>query len=229
MTKLLNRVQKHTKCFTTYYLRKIKNSKNEKFENSKILKFECRFHFSFSTKKTFAMINIVNSKWKFYDSSRNDFLLNIYNVIVFMNWLANIVFISCINQHAVLKYITKYYSKAKTKSLKLINVLREILSQIFFFSKSSMLSFVIKMMNRFIIKRNWFVQKICHHLLKHDLKQLSQVIQTVNLFFIETQKKQFFLLEFENIKSDDIYLKRYCARFKKDVHLTLYKINKQYD
>ncbi len=158
MTKLSNRVQKHTKCFTTYCLQNIKNSKNEKLENSKISKLECRFHFLFSTKKISAMINIVNLKWKFYDSSRNDFLLNIYNVIVFMNWLRNIDFILCIDQHVVLKYITKYCSKAKTKSLKLINVLREILSQISFFSKISMFSFVIKMMNWFITKRDWFAQ-----------------------------------------------------------------------
>jgi hypothetical protein len=237
LTKLLNRVQRHIKCFTAYCLRKIKDSKNAKIENSKseplknskILKFECRFHFSFSMKKIFAMIHIINSKWKSYDSSRNDSLLSIYNVIVFMNWLANIDFISCIDQHVVLEYIAKYYSKAKTKSLKLINVLREILSQISFFSKNLMLFLVIKMMNRLITKRDWFAQKICHHLLKRDLKQSSRIIQVINLFFIETQKRQFFLLEFENIKSDDIYLKKYCARLKKDVYLTLYEINKQYD
>jgi hypothetical protein len=237
LTKLLNRVQRHTKCFTAYCLRKIKNSKNAKIENSKseqlkdskMSKLECRFHFSFSMKKTFAMIHIINSKWKSYDSSRNDSLLNIYNVIVFMNWLANIDFTLCIDQHAVLEYIAKYCSKAKTKSLKLINILREILSQIFFFSKNLMFFLVIKIMNRLITERNWSVQEVCHHLLKRDLKQSFRVTQVINLFFIETQKKQFFLLEFENIKSDNIYLKKYCARLKKNAHLTLYEISKQYD
>jgi hypothetical protein len=184
LTKLLNRVQRHTKCFTTYCLRKIKDSKSakiedsksEKLKDSKTLKLECRFHFSFSTREISAMINIVNSKWKLYDSSRNDSLLNIYNVIVFISWFANIDFISCIDQHAVLEYIAKYCSKTETKSLKLINVLREVLFQISFFFKSSMLSLIIKMMNRLITELYWSAHKICHHLLKRDLRQSFRVI-----------------------------------------------------
>jgi hypothetical protein len=69
-----------------------------------------------------------------------------------------------------LKYIAKYCFKTKIKFLKLIDVLREILSHISSFSKSSMFSFVIKMMNRLVNEHDWSTQKIYHHLLERDLK-----------------------------------------------------------
>ncbi len=55
------------------------------------------------------------------------------------------------------------------------------------------------------------------------------MIQTINLYSIKTSKRQLFMLEFDNIKSNDTYLKRYCARFKEYVELTLYEISKKYD
>ncbi len=177
LTKLLNRVQKHTKCSSTYCLRKIKDSK----------KIRCRFHFSFFMRETITVSNIINSKWKFFESARNDSLLNTYNVIVSMNWLANIDVNFCIDQHVVLNYIAKYCSKTKTKSLKLIDVIRSVL--LIVSSKSLMLLLMIKMMNKLIIEKDWSAQEICHHLFKRDLKRSFRVIQLVNLYSSKKQRR----------------------------------------
>jgi hypothetical protein len=170
LTKLLNWMQKHTKCTSTYYLRKTKNSK----------KIQCKFHFSFFMKKTITIFNINNSKWKFFESIRNNSLFNTYNVIVSINWLANIDVNLCIDQHALLSYIAKYCSKTKKKSFKLIDVMRSVVSIVS--SKSFMLLLMIKMMNKLIIERDWSAQKICHHFFKRDLKRLFKIIHLINLY-----------------------------------------------
>jgi hypothetical protein len=199
LTKLLNRVQNHTKCLSMYCLRKIKDSK----------KIKCRFHFSFFMRETITIFNIRNSKWKFFASIRNDSLFNTYNVIVSMNWFANIDVNFCIDQHVVLSYIAKYCSKTQTKSFKLIDVMRSVLSIVL--SKNFMLSLMIKMMNKFISERNWSAQEICHHLFRRDLKRSSRVIQLVNLYSSKKQRRQLSLLKTNNTKLDDTYLKKYCA------------------
>jgi hypothetical protein len=219
LAKLLNRVQRHTKCSTTYCLRKFKNSKE----------VVCRFHFSFSIREIFTIFNIVNLKWKSFDFVRNDSLLNTYNLIVSMNWLTNIDFTSCTNQHAILRYIVKYCFKAKIKSFKLIDVFRDVLSHVHVNSKSTMLSLIIKMMNKLIIERDWIAQKICHHLFKRDLKQFSRMTQMINIHSLENQKKQFSLMKNDHIRTENLYIEKYCAREAQLFDVNLYQINKQYD
>jgi hypothetical protein len=219
--KFSHLVDRQREKFSLYSINQIRF---DKIKDSK--KVVCRFHFLFFIKNFFTIFNIVNLKWKSFDLARNDSLLNTYNFIVSMNWLTNIDFTSCTNQHAILKYIVKYFFKAKIKSFKLIDVLRDVLLHVHVNSKSSMLSLLIQILNKLIIERDWIAQKICHHLFKRDLKQFSRVTQMINIHSLENQKKQFDLMKDDSIKTKNLYIEKYCARKTQLFDVNLYQINK---
>ena len=51
-----------------------------------------------------------------YQAKRNDTLLNAYNPVFTMGWMANTDMSPCTNATSVIHYIAKYASKAETKS-----------------------------------------------------------------------------------------------------------------
>lgn len=217
LAELLNRVQRHTKCTTAYCLRKTKKT-NE---------ISCTFHFPFPSRETATVSNIVNPKWKSYDPPRNDPLLNIYNPTISMGWLANTDFTPCTDQHAVLGYIAKYCSKAETKSLKLADLVRGVLSLVS--TKAPMHSLATKMMNKLIAERDWSAQEVCHHLLDRELKHSSRKTQAVPIYPADQQQRPLSMLEFGVTKPDTTYVEKYCARGKEQSDLTLYEISRKYD
>ena len=189
MQQIFRSTSKHKKNSSNCLI-KCKNISNEfrriVFEKTKKSKICLSISFFF-VRDTAIVSNIFNSKWKFYDSSRNNSLLNTYNFIVSIKWLINIDFIFCIDQHAMLEYIIKYCFKIEIKSVKFVNFLREIFS--FVFSNISMLFMTTKMINKFIVERNWSIQKICYYLLHRKFKHFSRIIKTINVVSIKVYQR----------------------------------------
>jgi hypothetical protein len=202
LAKFLNRVQRHIVCTFVYCLR----------QNKKTKKIVCRFHYSRSERDVVAVIYEVNLKWLIYSSSRNDSLFNNYNFIISMRWLTNIDVSFCTNFKSILHYIAKYCFKVETKSLKLKVIVQTVLSHVS--SKTLMLSLANRLMNKLIAKRDWSVQKVCHHLLKKKLTHSSRMIQTFDLRS-NVQRRYFFKLELNDVTSNITFVEKYCSRSSK--------------
>lgn len=91
-----------------------------------------------------------------------------------LTWL-----IPCTNQKAVLYYVAKYCTKAKTKTVKLDKFIKDLLLHIF--SKNSMGLLVIKFINKLIGERDISGQKTCHFFLQLNLTSSSCLIGNMNV------------------------------------------------
>lgn len=60
-------------------------------------------------------------------SAQNNFFLNNYNPIFTIKWLANVDISFCTNQKAMLHYVSKYCSKAKFKTAKLKDIIKNFI------------------------------------------------------------------------------------------------------
>lgn len=132
--------------------------------------------------------------------------------------MINMNFSSCMNQTTVMHYLIKYCFKIEKKFELFKNLLQFIMLRIS--EKTLLLSFVIKLMNKLIVERDWSAQEMCHHILQRDLKNFSQVIQNLNLWSIEKQRCAL------NLQNDYImmfktFLKHYCKWSAHQKHLTL--------
>ena len=75
---------------------------------------------------------------------------------------------SCIDQNVVLTYIVKYCIKVEVKFLFYKKFLKSMFSDVTL--KAFMLSLIIKLMNKLIVERNYFSQKVLHHFMNFKLK-----------------------------------------------------------
>ena len=73
---------------------------------------------------------------------------------------------------AVLSYIGKYVSKPEKASTSYIDLQAQVISHIN--SRSPLLSFVSKMLNKLIGERDWSAQEISHFLLRLDFQRASR-------------------------------------------------------
>ena len=111
---LINIVQRHTRCSTSYCLRK-------SGENSEL---NCRFHFPFDqcakTHLTFEKIHCKNNVDEHYRvkivTKRNDPRLNNNHQIQLQGWRANCDTQVVIDHYACLEYLAKYAAKGELRS-----------------------------------------------------------------------------------------------------------------
>lgn len=96
-----------------------------------------------------------------------------------MGWLANTDVSPCIDQKAVLYYVFKYCTKAETKTIKLEDIMKDLLP--YMFSKSSMCLLVAKFMNKLIGERDISAQEACYFLLHLDLTSSSRSVADLNV------------------------------------------------
>ncbi|CAB4021637.1 Hypothetical predicted protein [Paramuricea clavata] len=105
---LLNIVQRHTRCSTSYCLRKKSNE----------TELKCRFHFPFDicpkTKLEFEKIH-TSGDYEHYRAKivtkRNDSRLNNHQQLQLQGWRANCDIQVVIDHHACVEYLTKYAAK----------------------------------------------------------------------------------------------------------------------
>ena len=100
--ELVNFVQRHTKCLESTFLRKKGTS------------VQCRYGFPYELQAASSLFIDANG-CKTYNPARNDSLLNIHNPIMLSIWRDNVDYQPVLCKHAVLKYISKYASKAEPK------------------------------------------------------------------------------------------------------------------
>jgi len=116
LAELVNRVQRHTKCSTTYCLR-----------TSKDLKVPvCRFGFPHPLCEFSELVENENGlEMKF---ACNDPLLNKYNAWVLQTWRSNIDFTPIVSDEILYRYIAKYAAKCEVKSNAYDDLLNNILA-----------------------------------------------------------------------------------------------------
>ena len=110
---LLNMVQRHTRCSTSYCLRK-KSSETE---------LKCRFHFPFDncpkTKLEFEKIHTSGDNEHYRAkivTKRNDARLNNHQHLQLQGWRANCNIQVVIDHYACVEYLTKYAAKGEPRS-----------------------------------------------------------------------------------------------------------------
>lgn len=121
----------------------------------------------------------ANPRWQAFAPAHNDMLFNSYNPAFTMGWLANVDVTPCTNQKAVLYYVAKYCSKAKTKTVKLDKIMKDILPHIS--SKNPMDSLVIKFMNKLIGEKDISAQEACHLFLQLNLTSFSWLVGNIDV------------------------------------------------
>jgi len=117
------------------------------------------------------------SHWTFC-SARNDSLLNNYNSGVTLGWLANTDVSPSTSIHAIVNYVSKYCSKAETKSVPY----KELLGAVIPLANSpyAFASIVNKFLNKLVGERDWSAQEVCHLLLGLPLSTGSRTVITLD-------------------------------------------------
>ena len=124
---LLNTVQRHTHCSTSYCLKR-------KQENSEL---QCRFKFPFDlchqTRLEFEPVNSKDKTSKYKAkivTKRNDPRLNNHQRTQFQGWRANCDVQIIIDQHACVEYLTKYAAKGEPKSPMLMDTFKSVMKSV---------------------------------------------------------------------------------------------------
>ena len=164
----------------------------------------------------------ANPRWQAFAPACNDPLLNSYNPAFTMGWLANVDVTPCTDQKAVLYYVAKYCSKAETKTVKLDEIMKDILPHIS--SKNPMGSLVIKFMNKLIGERDISAQEACHLLLQLNLTSSSRSVGSMDVRPLEQLRRALPFIHKGDSKPGDTYLERYCDRAEKLEARTLYEM-----
>ena len=169
-------MKRHMKCIFVYCFCKMKNTRKK----------ICRFHFFRLLQFASTINNVMNFKYEIFNATRNGFLIKNYNSIYSLKWLTNVNVNSCIDQNVVLTYIVKYYVKIEIKSLFYKEFLKSMFDDVTF--KTFMLSLIIKLINKLIVKRNYFAEKMLHFSMNFYLKSCFRNFIIVDVQFIDNQK-----------------------------------------
>lgn len=125
-----------------------------------------------------------------------------------MGWLANIEVSPCTDQKAVLYYVFKYCTKAEIKTIKLKDIIKDLLPHVS--SKSPMCSLVAKFMNKLIGERDISAQEACRLLLHLDLTSSSRTVGGLNVRSLEQLRRDLPNLDKSLASPSDTYVERYC-------------------
>ena len=143
LCQIVNCLQRHSKCPTTYCKRQNRLTKQPC----------CRFGFPHEEISNPRCSQKLGSSYRTFDPVRNDSQMGKYNPTVTMAWLANSDVAPCTDLGAVISYLAKYCTKAEQKSVKLQDMIRDILPSVSAYKP--IVSLTQKLMNRFIGERDW--------------------------------------------------------------------------
>ena len=174
---LVNTVQRHTRCSTSYCLRKKKDESELK----------CRFHFPFescsNTKLEFEEVHTKKGEKTFRAkvvTKRNDSRLNNHQRCQLQGWRANCDIQVVIDHYACVEYLTKYAAKGEPKSHSMDQLFRAILQ-----NTSSENSDAKKIIKKLAMKalgeRDFSAQEAMHLLLSLKLHSCSFKVIPVSL------------------------------------------------
>jgi hypothetical protein len=142
-----------------------------------------------------------------FDEAHNDTILNVFNSVILMAWLANIDFFPYTTLSAVVNYVAKYASKSETATASYHELASKILLHVFY--RSSMLFFVSKMMNKIAVERDYLAQEVTNHLLQLPLVTCSRVIIQVDCRNPKDQQR--YIINDERIQETLLNYQKYLA------------------
>ena len=165
---LLNMVQRHTRCSTSYCLRKKGNGSELK----------CRFHFPFdncpNTKLEFEEVHCSGDAKKYRAkivTKRNDSRLNNNQQLQLQGWRATCDIQVVIDHYACVEYLTKYAVKGEPRSPILKQAFTSIVQNVN--SSSDSQRTIKKIIMKTLGERDYAAQETMHHL--HSLKLHSYI------------------------------------------------------
>jgi hypothetical protein len=116
---------------------------------------KCRFFFPKAERAGPDLVKLPERKVWTFEPKRNDTLMNPFNLLVTLCWLANTDFSPCCDPQAVSNYAAKYYSKAETQSATYDELACRILPHVS--DRIPMLSFMSKILNKLIGECDYFM------------------------------------------------------------------------
>jgi hypothetical protein len=155
---LLNMVQRHTRCSTSYCLRKKSNEADLK----------CRFHYSFDhcskTKLEFEKVHTNHNEHYRAKvvTKRNDCRLNNHQQLQLQGWRANCDIQVVIDHYACVEYLTKYAAKGEPRSPILKQAFNSIVKNIE--SNTDPRKVIKKVVMKSLGERDYAAQETMHHL-----------------------------------------------------------------
>ncbi len=173
---LLNMVQRHTRCSTSYCLRKKSNE----------TELKCRFHFPFDhcpeTKLEFEKIHTSGDNEHYRAkivTKRNDSRLNNHQHLQLQGWRANCDIQVVIDHYACVKYLTKYAAKGEPRSPMLKQAFNSIVQNVD--SNTDPHRAIKKVIMKSLGERDYAAQETMHHLLSLKLHSSSFKVMPVSL------------------------------------------------
>ncbi|CAB3977795.1 ATP-dependent DNA helicase PIF1 [Paramuricea clavata] len=173
---LLNMVQRHTRCSTSYCLRKKSNE----------TELKCRFHFPFDicpkTKLEFEKIHTSGDNEHYRAkivTKRNDSRLNNHQQLQLQGWRANCDIQVVIDHYACVEYLTKYAAKGEPRSPILKQAFNSIVQNVD--SNTDPRRVIKKVVMKSLGERDYAAQETMHHLLSLKLHSSSFKVMPVSL------------------------------------------------
>ncbi|CAB3985549.1 ATP-dependent DNA helicase PIF1 [Paramuricea clavata] len=173
---LLNTVQRHTRCSTSYCLRKKSNE----------TELKCRFHFPFDicpkTKLEFEKIHTSGDNEHYRAkivTKRNDCRLNNHQQLQLQGWRANCDIQVVIDHYACVEYLTKYAAKGEPRSPILKQAFNSIVQNVD--SNTDPRRVIKKVVMKSLGERDYAAQETMHHLLSLKLHSSSFKVMPVSL------------------------------------------------
>ncbi|KAK3926567.1 ATP-dependent DNA helicase [Frankliniella fusca] len=149
LAQLLNRVQRHTVCTPGYCLKK---------ENPPT----CRFNFPAPMQES-SDLDLTDKNNIKLVTARNDSRLNKYNAYMITTWRGNLDVSPVLSMKALINYLAKYVSKSETRSQKLINLMKAIISDSD--QNKPARHAIQRMFIRTCSERDYSAQETCHILM----------------------------------------------------------------
>ena len=173
---LLNMVQRHTRCSTSYCLRKRSNESELKR----------RFHFPFDlspkTRLKFEKIHTSGDNEHYRAmivTRRNDSRLNNHQQVQLQGWRANCDIQVVIDHYACVEYLTKYAAKGEPRSPILKQAFNSIVQNVD--SSTDPHRVIKKVVVKSLGERDYAAQETMHHLLSLKLHSSSFKVLPVSL------------------------------------------------
>ena len=173
---LLNMVQRHTRCSTSYCLRKKSNETDMK----------CRFHFPFeyctNTRLEFEKIHTKHDDGHYRAkvvTKRNDTRLNNHQQLQLQGWRANCDIQVVIDHYACVEYLTKYAAKSEPRSPLLKQAFNSVDRNVDVNSEPRRV--IKKIVMKSLDERDYAAQETMHHLLSLKLHSSSFNVIPVSL------------------------------------------------
>jgi hypothetical protein len=195
---LANRLQMHPICSAPYCLRRRKGAEQ----------LTCRFHYPRALTDVPIVTKAINNQSWLFSPARNQPNLNQCTPVITMGWMANTDIQPSTSLHAVLNYLGKYVSKAEKASTSYIELQAQILPYIN--SRSPLLSFASKLLNKLIAERDWSGQEVSHILLGLPLQEGSRSV--INLDCRPEIQNDLIAVDGDDLTAQKSPLQRYIGR-----------------